>query len=97
MLETDKPTPKVIPLIKEIILDIIVFYPINLTVIIAVIIKVIVAIIDLNDKRLMPQIPWPLVQPLPTFVPMPTKKPAIIMIGSDDVIKKGMLFFVKNI
>ena len=57
MLETDKPTPKTIPLIKEIILDIIVFYPINLTVIIAVIIKVIVAIIDLSDKRLMPQIP----------------------------------------
>ena len=57
MLETDKPTPKIIPLIKEIILDIIVFYPINLTVIIAVIIKVIVAIIDLSDKRLMPQIP----------------------------------------
>jgi len=27
---------------------------------------------------------------------MPTKKPAIIMIGSDDVIKKGILFFVKN-
>jgi len=27
---------------------------------------------------------------------MPTKKPAIIMIGSDDVNKKGMLFFVKN-
>lgn len=96
MLETDKPTPKIIPLIKEIILDIIVFYSINLTVIIAVIIKVIVAIIDLSDKRLMPQIPWPLVQPFPTFVPMPTKKPAIIIIGSDDVIKKGMLFFVKN-
>jgi len=36
------------------------------------------------------------VQPFPIFVPMPTKKPAIIMIGSDDVIKKGMLFFVKN-
>ena len=34
----------------------------------------IVAIIDLADKRLMPQIPWPLVQPLPIFVPMPTLK-----------------------
>ena len=56
----------------------------------------IVAIIDLGDKRLIPQIPWQLVQPLPIFVPMPTKKPAIIMIGSDDVIKKGMSFFVKN-
>jgi len=56
----------------------------------------IVAIIDLRDKRLIPQIPWPLVQPLPIFVPMPTKKPAMIIIGSDDVIKKGMLFFVKN-
>ena len=56
----------------------------------------IVAVIDLSDKRLMPQIPWPLVQPFPIFVTMPTKKPAIIMIGSDDVIKKGMLFFVKN-
>ena len=69
---------------------------IGLAVIIAVIIKMIVAIIDLIDKRLMPQIPWPLVQPLPIFVPMPTKKPAIIMIGSDYVIKKWMLFFVKN-
>jgi len=57
MLETDKPTPKIIPLIKEIILDIIFFYPINLTVIIAVIIKMIVAVIDLSDKRLIPQIP----------------------------------------
>ena len=56
----------------------------------------IVAIIDLSDKRLIPQIPCPLVQPLPIFVPMPTKKPALIIIGSDDVIKKGMLFFVKN-
>ena len=56
----------------------------------------IVAKIDLRDKRLIPQIPWPLVQPLPIFVPMPTKKPALIIIGSDDVIKKGMLFFVKN-
>ena len=57
MLETDKPTPKIVPLIKEIILDIIVFYTVSLTVIIAVIIKMIVAIIDLTDKRLMPQIP----------------------------------------
>ena len=57
----------------------------------------IVAIIDLSDKRLTPQIPCPLVQPFPTFVPIPTKKPAIIMIGSDDVIEKGMLFSVKNI
>ena len=56
----------------------------------------IVAIIDLSDKRLMPQIPWPLVQPLPIFVPTPTKKPAIIMIGSDDVIKKVMLFLKKK-
>ena len=96
MLETDKPTPKIIPLIKEIILDIIAFYPISFTVIIAVIIKITVAVIDLNDKRLMPQMPWPLVQPLPIFVPMPTKKPPIIIIGSDDVIKKEILFFVKN-
>ena len=80
----------------RIILDIIAFYPISFTVIIAVIIKITVAVIDLNDKRLMPQIPWPLVQPLPIFVPIPTKKPPIIIIGSDDVIKKGMLFFVKN-
>ena len=56
----------------------------------------IVAIIDLADKRLMPQIPRPLVQPLPIFVPMPTKKPAIIMIGSEEVIKKGISIFVKN-
>ena len=56
----------------------------------------IVAIIDLADKRLMPQIPCPLVQPLPTFVPMPTKKPAVIIIGSEEVIKKGILIFVKN-
>ena len=56
-----------------------------------------VAIIDLGDKRLIPQIPWPLVQPLPIFVPMPTKKPALIIIGRDDVIKKGMLFFVLSL
>ena len=56
----------------------------------------IVAVIDLSDKRLIPQIPWPLVQPLPIFVPMPTKRPAVIIIGSDGVIKKGMLIFVKN-
>ena len=31
------------------------------------------------------------------FVPMPTKRPALIIIGSDDVIKKGMLIFVRNV
>ena len=56
----------------------------------------IVAIIDLTDKRLIPQIPCPLVQPLPIFVPMPTKKPAVIIIGSEEVIKKGISIFLKN-
>jgi len=27
---------------------------------------------------------------------MPTKKPAVIIIGSEEVIKKGILIFVKN-
>ena len=53
-------------------------------------------IIDLTAKRLIPQIPWPPVQPLPIFVPMPTKKPAVIIIGSEEVIKKGISIFVKN-
>ena len=56
----------------------------------------IVAIIDLADKRLMPQIPWPLVQPLPIFVPLPTKTPAVIIPGSEAVIHKGMSILVKN-
>ena len=56
----------------------------------------IVAKIERKDKRLMPHMPWPLVQPLPIFVPMPTKKPAAIIIGSEEVIKKGMSIFAKN-
>jgi hypothetical protein len=31
---------------------------------------------DLTDNLPKPQTPWPLVQPLPQTVPMPTKSPA---------------------
>jgi len=41
-------------------------------------IKTRVATMDLGDNRPMPQIPWPLVQPLPRRVPKPTRKPAVI-------------------
>ncbi len=39
--------------------------------------KVIVAIIDLKENRLIPLIPWPLVHPLLSLVPKPTKIPPI--------------------
>ena len=45
------------------------------TVNIPTIIKVMVAIIDLNEKRLIPLIPCPLVQPLLNLVPKPTSAP----------------------
>src|SRR5690606_1684509 len=44
--------------------------------------KVAVAAIERPDKRLTPQIPWPLVQPFPTRVPSPTSTPAIPITGS---------------
>ena len=34
--------------------------------------------IDLKENRLIPLIPWPLVQPLLNFVPNPTRAPPII-------------------
>ena len=52
--------------------------PLTKTVNIPINIKVIVAMIDLIEKRLIPLIPCPLVQPLLNFVPKPTKTPAII-------------------
>ena len=33
------------------------------------------------ENRDRPQMPWPLVQPLPSVVPKPTKRPPITMIG----------------
>lgn len=42
--------------------------------------KVRVATNDLGDIRLMPQTPCPLVQPLPSKVPNPTKRPATITV-----------------
>ena len=37
-----------------------------------------VATNERTDKRLKPQMPWPLVQPAPQRVPKPTNKPATI-------------------
>ena len=53
------------------------------TVNIPTIIKVMVAIIDLNEKRLIPLIPCPLVQPLLNLVPKPTNAPPPINKNKD--------------
>jgi hypothetical protein len=66
---------------------------INVAVSIAVTIKIIVAVIDRDERRDIPQMPCPLVQPFPKLVPTPTKKPPIISIGIDLVIKNGISFF----
>lgn len=50
---------------------------------IAVNIKMIVATTDRLDKRETPQIPWPLVQPPPIRVPIPTRSPETIVNGSE--------------
>ena len=44
-----------------------------------------VATIDLAERRDRPQIPCPLVQPLPSRVPNPTINPAIMITGQDAV------------
>ena len=44
----------------------------------------------------MPHIPCPLVQPLPIFVPKPTKNPPIIIRGREDVIESEFSIFVSN-
>ena len=41
-----------------------------------------VATIERAEKRLMPHTPWPLVQPLPRRVPIPTSRPAIASTGA---------------
>ena len=46
-------------------------------------IKLIVAIKDLNDRRLRPEMPCPLVQPEPILVPKPTKSPATINVPKE--------------
>ncbi len=51
------------------------------TVTAAVTIKINVAAIERTDKREIPQTPWPLVQPLPNWVPTPTNRPPIITSG----------------
>ena len=43
---------------------------------IAIDIKMITEASDLGEPRPSPQTPWPLVQPLPSTVPKPTKSPA---------------------
>ena len=69
----------------------------NKTVIIAENIKSIVAIIERIDNLLIPLTPCPLVQPLPIFVPIPTNKPPIIIIGIELFTLKGMELLEKNI
>ena len=57
----------------------------------------IVAKIERIEKRLIPHIPWPLVQPLPIFVPAPTNKPPMIIRGIEEVILNTTSFFEKKI
>ena len=49
-------------------------------------INVIVAITERIDRRLIPQIPCPLVQPEPKRVPKPTKRPAMIKLNGAALI-----------
>jgi hypothetical protein len=44
-----------------------------------------VAAIERGERRATPQTPWPLVQPLPSLVPKPTSRPAVIRSGTDEV------------
>src|SRR6185295_1706280 len=55
--------------------------PTSATVIAAVIMKVATAAIDRGDSRARPHTPWPLVQPSPMVVPMPTSSPATASTG----------------
>ena len=58
--------------------------------------KIIVARIDRGEKREIPQIPCPLVQPLLMLVPTPTSNPPIIKVGKDAVIVKGISYVEKS-
>ena len=58
--------------------------------------NVIVATIERTENRLIPQIPCPLVQPLPILVPNPTKIPPMIIKGSEEVIEKAISLFKIN-
>ena len=57
----------------------------------------IVAKIERVEKRLIPHMPWPLVQPLPIFVPRPTNKPPAIIRGIEEVILNTTSFLEKKI
>ena len=59
-------------------------------------IKEIVATIERIEKRLIPQIPCPLVQPLPIFVPYPTSIPPKTIKGIEGVIEKEISFLEIN-
>ena len=67
------------------------------TVITAEKINKIVAKIDLKEKILIPITPWPLVQPLPTLVPIPTNNPPIIIRNGESVTVNGIELLLKNI
>ena len=43
------------------------------------------------EKRANPQMPWPLVQPLPMRVPMPTSRPATISHGHGNPLRATLL------
>lgn len=58
-------------------------------------IKVQVATIDRTDKRLMPQMPCPLVHPEPKRVPKPTNSPA--MMSKIGFVLTIMISGLKNI
>ena len=55
-------------------------------------IKEIVAVNDLIENLLMPHTPWPLVQPFPILVPMPTNNPPVIIKGKEFVKTLSILF-----
>jgi hypothetical protein len=55
----------------------------------------IVASIDRGEKREIPQMPCPLVQPLLMPVPTPTSSPPMIKVGKEAVIEKGISLLEK--
>ena len=63
---------------------------------IAISTKTIVASIDRAEKREIPQIPCPLVQPLLMPVPIPTNSPPMIKVGKDTVIEKRISLLEKR-
>jgi len=60
-------------------------------------IKTSVDVIDLEENLLIPQTPWPLVQPFPSLVPKPTNKPEMTNIGHGVMIVESKPFLRRNV